>query len=86
MYYPIPVYKDQSNPIKDWGVGIAESRDLYNWKKIGGVTPDGEHEKKGLATTCSVIIINKVDLFYQTYGNGTRDAICHAVAIDEIHL
>lgn len=86
MYYSIPAYRDQSNPIKGWGVGIAESRDLYNWKKIGEVTPEGAYEKKGLAAPCAVIINNKVNLFYQTYGNGTRDAICHAVAIDGIHF
>ena len=26
MYYSIPPYKDQSNPVQGWGVGIAESR------------------------------------------------------------
>jgi len=86
MYYSIPPYRDQTNPVQGWGVGIAESRDLNNWKKIGEITPDGEYEKKGLAAPCALVIDNQVNLFYQTYGNGTKDAICHAVSKDGIHF
>lgn len=86
MYFSIPPYKDKSNPVQGWGVGIAESRDLNNWKKIGEITPDGEYEKKGLAAPCALVIDNQVNLFYQTYGNGTKDAICHAVSKDGIHF
>lgn len=86
MYYSIPPYKDQTNPVQGWGLGIAESNDLNNWKKIGEVTPDGEYEKKGLAAPCAIIRDNQVHLFYQTYGNGPKDAICHAVSTDGIHF
>lgn len=86
MYYSIPPYKDQSNPVKGWGLGIAESKDLNNWQKIGEITPDGEYEKKGLAAPCALIIDGRVNLFYQTYGNGPKDAICHAVSDDGIHF
>lgn len=86
MYYSIPPYKDKTNPIQGWGLGIAESRDLNNWKKIGEVTPDGDYEKKGLAAPCAIVIDNQVNLFYQTYGNGKNDAICHAVSKDGIHF
>jgi predicted GH43/DUF377 family glycosyl hydrolase len=86
MYYSIPSYKDKSNPVQGWGLGIAESKDLYNWKKIGEVTPEGEYEKKGLAAPCALVIDGKVNLFYQTYGNGANDAICHAVSVDGIRF
>lgn len=86
MYYSIPPYQNKSNPIQGWGLGIAESNDLNNWKKIGEVTPDGEYEKKGLAAPCAIVIDNQVNLFYQTYGNGKNDAICHAVSTDGIHF
>jgi beta-1,2-mannobiose phosphorylase / 1,2-beta-oligomannan phosphorylase len=86
MYYSIPPYKDPSNPVQGWGLGIAESKDLNNWKKIGEITPDGEYEKKGLAAPCALVIDGKVNLFYQTYGNGKNDAICHAVSTDGIHF
>jgi hypothetical protein len=32
------------------------------------------------------VIGNQVHLFYQTYGNGPRDAICHAVSSDGLHF
>lgn len=86
MYYSIPPYKDASNPVQGWGLGIAESVDLNNWKKIGEITPDGEYEKKGLAAPCALVIDGKVNLFYQTYGNGAKDAVCHAVSTDGIHF
>lgn len=86
MYYSIPPYKDKSNPVQGWGLGIAESKDLNNWKKIGEVTPDGEYEKKGLAAPCAIVIDHQVNLFYQTYGNGKNDAICHAVSTDGLHF
>jgi predicted GH43/DUF377 family glycosyl hydrolase len=86
MYYSIPPYKDKTNPVQGWGLGIAESKDLINWKKIGEITPDGDYEKKGLAAPCALVIDNQVNLFYQTYGNGKNDAICHAVSKDGIHF
>ena len=86
MYYSIPPYKDNSNPIQGWGIGIAESKDLNNWKSIGQITPEGEYEKKGLCAPCVLVVNNQVNLFYQTYGNGPNDAVCHAVSIDGIHF
>jgi len=86
MYYSIPPYKDNNNPIQGWGLGIAESKDLNKWAKIGEITPDGEPEKKGLAAPCALVIGTQVHLFYQTYGNGPKDAICHAVSDDGIHF
>jgi len=86
MYYSIPPYKDKNNPIQGWGLGIAESKDLNKWAKIGEITPDGEPEKKGLAAPCALVIGTQVHLFYQTYGNGPKDAICHAVSDDGIHF
>ena len=86
MYYSIPAYKDKSNPIQGWGLGIAESTDLFTWKKTGEITPAGDYEKKGLAAPCALVIGNRVNLFYQTYGNGKNDAICHAISTDGIHF
>jgi predicted GH43/DUF377 family glycosyl hydrolase len=86
MYYSIPPYKDKCNTVQGWGVGIAESSDLNNWKKTGEIIPDGEYESKGLAAPCALVINKQVNLFYQTYGNGKNDAICHAVSNDGIHF
>lgn len=80
LYYTIPAHKDKNHPIKGLAIGIAESKNLQEWKKIGDITPSGEPEKNGLAAPCALVIGNQVHLFYQTYGNGPKDAICHAVS------
>ena len=82
MYFSIPPFKDKSNPIQGWNIGIAESSDLIHWKKIGEINPDGAYESKGLCAPCAIVHKNEVHLFYQTYGNGRNDAICHAVSKD----
>jgi len=79
MYYSIPGSK-KNETSQGWGVGIAESHNLKNWMRIGEVNTDPEatYESKGFAAPCALVIDGKVNLFYQTYGNGTKDAICHA--------
>lgn len=71
-----------------WAIGIAESRDLINWKKIGEVLPekDHAHEKNGICAPGAVVIGDRVHLFYQTYGNARLDAICHAESSDGIRF
>ncbi len=86
MYYSIPPHKDKNNPVQGWGIGIAGSRDLKRWKKTGEITPEGDPEKKGLAAPCALVIGKQVHLFYQTYGNGPKDAICHAVSDDGVNF
>jgi predicted GH43/DUF377 family glycosyl hydrolase len=80
MYYTIPAHKDKQHPVKGLGIGIAQSSDMKRWTKIGEITPETEPEKNGLAAPCALVIGDKVHLFYQTYGNGPKDAICHAVS------
>jgi len=85
MYYTIPAAKDQSI---GWGIGIAESSNLMNWKKIGELNPlsSDSHEYRGICAPCAIIRDGKVHLFYQTYGNGSADAICHAYSLDGVHF
>jgi predicted GH43/DUF377 family glycosyl hydrolase len=80
MYYTIPAHANKAHPVKGLGIGIAESRDLIRWKRIGEITPQTEPEKNGLAAPFALVINQQVHLFYQTYGNGPKDAICHAVS------
>lgn len=84
MYHSIPPKKD--DPASGWNIGIAESHDLVNWTKVGEITPaeDAAYESKGLCAPCALVRDGKVHLFYQTYGNGKKDAICHAVSEDGI--
>lgn len=69
-----------------WTIGIASSSDLTHWEKVGELLPGGDYEKKGLAAPGARVLNGQVHLFYQTYGNGPDDAICHATSSDGIHF
>lgn len=85
LFYSMPT-RDNAGTLSDWAVGIAESRNLTDWRKVAELLPTGGYEKKGLAAPCAKVIASQVHLFYQTYGNGPKDAICHAVSDDGIHF
>jgi len=61
MYYSIPPYSDKSNPVQGWGIGIAESIDLVNWKKTGEISPSAAYESKGLCAPCALVIHGEVN-------------------------
>lgn len=84
MYYSIP--PAEWNDMEGWNIGIAESHDLVHWEKIGEITPQPglDYEEKGLCAPCALVKNGRVHLFYQTYGNRERDAICHAVSKDGV--
>ncbi len=84
MYYSLQAHSDNNIPVKGWGIGIAESRDLINWRKVGEIIPVADYEGRGICAPCARVINGKVHLFYQTYGNGRNDAICHAWSSDGI--
>ncbi|MEI8288688.1 MAG: glycoside hydrolase N-terminal domain-containing protein [Verrucomicrobiota bacterium] len=65
-------------------IEITESRDLIHWKNVGMIRVQEPYEKNGISAPCALIKDGKVHLFYQTYGNGTNDAICHAISDDGI--
>lgn len=88
MYYSVPGYTGKDGTVHGWGIGVAESHDLNHWKRIGEVNrdPEASYESKGFAAPCARVIGEKVHLFYQTYGNGRNDAICHAWSTDGIRF
>ena len=81
MYYSVPGLNMQN-----WYIGIAESNDLTHWKKTGEIKPAATYEKNGLCAPGALVRAGKLNLFYQTYGNGKNDAICHAVSDDGLHF
>lgn len=83
MYYSIGPYGDNRNG-DGWAIGVAESNDLINWTKLGEILPEEEYEKKGICAPGAKVLNGKVHLFYQTYGNGKKDAICHATSVDGV--
>lgn len=84
MYYSIPPAK--GDKAGGWNIGIAESHDLVNWSKVGEITPQpgADYERNGLCAPGALVRDGVVHLFYQTYGNGRKDAVCHATSTDGI--
>jgi len=82
LYYSIPPHKGSGD--KRWGIGIARGDDLVNWKRVGEFAPADGPEEKGLAAPGAFVRDGRVHLFYQTYGNGPKDALCHAVSDDAV--
>jgi len=67
-------------------IGIAESTDLTNWNFVKNIYPMQECDAKGLGAPCAKVMRGKVWLFYQTYGTGTKDAICCAWSDDGLNF
>lgn len=89
LYYSLPPHPGGERNNYDesgWGIGIAKSSDLIHWNKIGELPPSDGIETKGIAAPGARVIGDEVHLFYQTYGRGSRDAICHAVSEDGVHF
>lgn len=88
LYFSVPGYTDTNNVVHGWNIGIAESADFKSWRKTGELNTDSSavYETLGVAAPCALVIGNKVHLFYQTYGNGKKDAVCHAWSVDGYHF
>ena len=88
LYFSLPPYLPELKPeaaTNGWSIGIAQSRDLKNWTKIGELLPlPNTAEQNGICAPGARIINGEIHLFYQTYGNGKNDAICHAVSSDGV--
>ena len=82
LYYSLSPY--EGKPTHGWNIGIATSDNLFDWRKIGALKNTGEVERNGFCAPGAIVLDGKVHLFYQTYGNGPRDAICHAWSEDGI--
>lgn len=86
MYYSKRSFRDEKDGMQGWNIGVAESTDLYQWKKIAEINPVAEYERRGLCAPGALVRDGKIHMFYQTYGNGAKDAVCHAWSTDGIHF
>ncbi len=69
-------------------IGIATSPDGENWTYETLLPLDFpcEGEQNGHGAPAAIVLNGKVHLFYQTYGNWAKDAICHAVSPDGLYF
>ena len=69
MYHSIPPMKGE--PDSGWNIGIAESKDLMNWTKVGEITPapEADYEKKGL---CAPGALERCICFIRHTGMGRK--------------
>ncbi|MBZ0254973.1 family 43 glycosylhydrolase [bacterium] len=67
-------------------IGIAKSDNLYDWSRIGEIKPAADYEAKGICAPGALVKDDKVHLFYQRYGYGAKNAICHAFSSDGLHF
>lgn len=84
MYYSVS--PGINGGISNWGIGIAQSKDMENWEKVSDIELCGELEAGGICAPGVMIYEDRVHLFYQTYGSFEKDAICHAWSEDGIHF
>ena len=84
LYYSLPPY--QGKPTKGWSIGIATSDNLVDWTKAGQLANTGPAEATGFTAPGAIVLDGRVHLFYQTYGSGKNDAICHAWSDDGLHF
>lgn len=82
MYYSLPGETAEG----PWRIGIARSNDLENFAPVGHLMPEAECERNGLCAPGAIVLSGQVHMFYQTYGNGKRDAICHAWSDDGVNF
>jgi predicted GH43/DUF377 family glycosyl hydrolase len=85
MYFSLPPFST-SHPQtpKGWAIGIAQSANLIDWEKVGEVLPEQPIEEGGICAPCARVLGGEVHLFYQTYGRGMKNAICHGWSSDGI--
>jgi hypothetical protein len=84
LYYSLPPY--EGKPTRGWSIGVAASDNLVDWSKVGELRNTGDAEANGFCAPGAIVLGGKVHLFYQTYGNKRRDAICHAWSEDGVHF
>lgn len=86
LYYTFKYTEPCADGRSKIGVGIATSTDLETFTKVGEVPLTQPCEQNGIGAPAAIVLRGKVHLFYQTYGNGKSDALCHAVSTDGTHF
>ncbi len=85
LYYSVGG-RSGAHPDGRFRIGIATSQNLVDWVKIDELRWNDGAETRGFAAPGALVKGNQVHLFYQSYGNGPRDAICHAWSEDGVNF
>jgi predicted GH43/DUF377 family glycosyl hydrolase len=80
MYFTMPPKTGDTR----WGQAVAASPDGHTWRTVAEIGRQGEAEARGICAGGAIVLGGRVHLFYQTYGWGRGDAICHAVSDDGV--
>lgn len=67
-------------------IGISRSNDGESFERVKIFERTLDCEKNGVGAPGAIVYNGKIHLFYQTYGNGKLDSICHAVSTDGINF
>lgn len=67
-------------------IDIAESSNGADWTLSAQLPLEQDCERNGIGAPGAIVLDGRVHLFYQTYGNGKHDAICHAVSDDGVNF
>ncbi len=86
LYYSIFMTENDRADRQLLRIGMATSSDLEHWEKQGYLPLSQTCERNGVGAPGVFLEDGRVHLFYQTYGNGRKDAICHAVSTDGLHF
>ena len=84
LYYSFFEKNQEGKPILV--IGIASSTNLTDWHFEKHILPMQEVDQNGLGAPCAKVWRNRVLLFYQTYGNQSKDAICCAWSDDGLNF
>lgn len=82
MYYSLCPHVDSQETAMS--IGIAVSDDMEHWEKAGEIPNEQDCEQRGICAPGAIVLDGRIHLFYQSYGNGPKDAICHAISDDGI--
>ena len=80
LYYSL---RQEEGPLM---IAIAVSEDMEGWTKVAELPLEQPCEQKGVGAPAAIVLDGRVHLFYQTYGNWEKDALCHAVSDDGVHF
>lgn len=86
LYYTAPPLVENLNQLKTWRIGIARSKDMESWVKVGEVIPSEWYEFRGITTPYVKVVGKEIHMIYQTYGDDELNVVLHAISKNGIEF